>query len=500
LPTGQCVAGVIHEAQVIKEWSHNILKYLHDTLPEFIPTKQQEKALLLFQAMVWAKIKCNKNLAPTDYERELSRKFGVSIMSGVGTGKGAFASACILWFMTCFPFPKIVVTAKSQKQLSITLWSELAKWHQRSKLKDWFVHNSEKFFLREQEGKQWFASQRTANVANTADEQAETLAGLHEDFLLIIADEASGIPDPVFRPLESTLTRMCNLCLLTFNPTRSRGFAYDTHNRDADNWETIHWSAEESDNVSRESIERYAKKYGRDSNFFKIRVLGIPPSDADQTVIPWDWIQNAIDRELECLEDTPTVCSLDVGAGGDDSVLGTRTGPILYPLQPASFQHSNMLVDWVMPRIIQAEPKIVLVDNIGVGWGIAGSLREKLRKHDIDVQEVDVSQAAFRSEKFPRLRDELWWRLREEFEKGIISIPDDALLHGDLNAPRYEEMAGKIKVETKKDMKKRGVDSPNRADSLMMTEIYDPATVRQIYIPLHKRAKQKARKGNWKTA
>lgn len=488
------------EAKIILDWSHNILKFISDTLPEFVPTAQQHSALLLFQEMVWAKLTTNQNLAPTERQKELSRKFGVSIMSGVGTGKGAFASACILWFMTCFPFPKIVVTSPSAKQLSITLWAELAKWYQRFKLKDWFTLNSEKLFLKEEEGKQWFCSQRTANTKNSSDEQAETLAGLHEDFLLIIADEASGVPDPVFRPLESTLTRKCNLCLLTFNPTRSKGFAIDTHSRDADNWSQVHWSAEESDNVTRESIERFARKYGRESNFYKIRVLGIPPSDSDQTVIPWDWIQNAVDRELELLEETPTVCSLDVGAGGDDSALCVRTGPIINPLEVSSFAYSNMLVDWVVPRIIKAEPKLLLVDNIGVGWGVEGSLREKLRKHDIDVQAVDVSQTAYRSEKFPRLRDELWWKLREEFEKGTISIPDDPLLHGDLNAPRYEELAGKIKVESKKEMKKRGVESPNRADSVMMTEVMSQAAVRTIYIPLHMKNKKKKVTSSWKVA
>lgn len=489
-----------YEARVLQEWAHNILKFISDTLPEFIPTDQQLAALLAFQEMVWAKITTNRNLSPTDRQRELSRKFGMSIMSGVGTGKGAFASACILWFMTCFPFPKIVVTSPSAKQLAITLWAELSKWHARFKLKDWFTLNTEKFFLKEQDGKQWFCTQRTINSRNSADEQAETLAGLHEDFLLIIADEASGIPDPVFRPLESTLTRVCNLCLLTFNPTRSRGFAFDTHNRDSDNWVKVHWSAEESDNVTKESIERFAAKYGKDSNFYKIRVLGIPPTDSDQTTIPWDWIQNAVERELEAMEDTPTICSLDVGAGGDDSALLNRTGPIVDPLQVASFSYSNMLVDWATPLIIKAEPKLLLVDNIGVGWGVEGALREKLRKHDIDVQAVDVSQAAFRSDKFPRLRDELWWKLREEFEKGIISIPNDPLLMGDLNAPRYEEMAGKIKVETKKDMKRRGIDSPNRADALMMTEFYGPSVVRQIYVPLHKKNKAARPASNWKTA
>src|SRR5262249_15610852 len=145
------------------------------------------------------------------------------------------------------------------------------------------------------------------------------------------------IPDPVFRPLESTLTRMCNLCLLFFNPTRAKGFAYDTHNRDRENWMAYRWNAEESEIVSKDSIERLEKKYGRESNTFRIRVLGLPPLSGENTVIPWEWIVDAVDRELEVVSDDPTIYSLDVGAGGDESCLLHRAGPIVAPLQVAGY-------------------------------------------------------------------------------------------------------------------------------------------------------------------
>jgi len=488
------------EANIILEWSHNIVKYVRDTF-DAEPTTQQATALLLFQELVWAKIHVYKNQAPTDREKELSAKFGMSVMSGVGTGKGAMGSWCIIWFLTCFPYPKIAVTSPSAKQMAITLWSELAKWHQRSKLKDWFVWNSEKFFFKEQEGKQWFAATRTANTRNSPDEQAETLAGLHEEFLLIVADEASGIPDPVFRPLESTLTQMCNLCLLFFNPTRGKGYAYDTHFRDSGDWLPVHWNAEESTNVTKESIYRLEKKYGRDSNTFRIRVLGIPPSTTENTVIPWEWIQDAIDRdgELESLEDDQLLYSLDVGAGGDDSSLLKRRGPIVYPLECVNYNDSNMLTDWAVRQALAGEPKEFLLDNIGVGWGVEGNLRERLKHTDIRVVGVNVAQSAYNPHRFFRLRDELWWRARDTFERGVISLPNDPLLAGDLNAPRYDETGGKIKVETKKEMKARGIESPNRADSFIMTEVYEGgAILRKLYSPLHKKNKPKSTR-SWKT-
>jgi hypothetical protein len=476
------------EKEQIKIWRRNFPLFVEQIF-KVKPTGQQLEFLSGLCEMVWAKLKLHtwntKGKEPygsiTDRDRKLNSMFGTSIMSGVGTGKGTVASWLIIWFLTCFPNPKIVVTSSSAKQLGITLWAELAKWHDRCALKDWFTLQSDKFYLTEKEGKTWFAATRTANTKNSPDEQAETLAGLHEDFLLIIADEASGIPDPVFRPLESTLTRKCNLCCLFFNPTKSKGFAIDTHYKDRDNWFQFRWDAELSPQVTKDSIERLSRKYGRDSNTFRIRVKGLPPTSGENHIIPWDYIESAVDKELEPLADDILMYSLDVGAGGDDNVILPIRGPVVLPLMVSNSDDSRVLTSWAVDKVAVGEPRICLVDNIGVGWAVVGSLREKIPADACDIIEVNVANTAFNPHRYFRLRDELWWRLRESFEAGQLSIPNDALLMGDLNSPRYEEVAGKIKVETKKDMKTRGIDSPNRADALMMTRIYTPDVLRKLH-------------------
>jgi len=318
--------------------------------------------------------------------------------------------------------------------------------------------------------------------------------------ILIIADEASGIPDPVFRPLESTLTGKCNFALTFFNPTRSKGYAYDTHFKDLERemWLPFRWNAEESEIVTRESIDRLERKYGRDSNTFRIRVLGLPPISGENTVIPWEWIIDAVDRDIAPMEDDPMLYSIDVGAGGDDSVGLRRQGPIVHPLEAVSYADSEKVTQWALRAILSAEPKCVFVDNVGVGWGIHGNLTTRLRNHNIDIIGVNVAQAAFDESRFFRLRDELWWRTREQFERGTISIPEDTLLLGDLNAPRYDETMGRVKIESKKEMKNRGLESPNRADALIMTNMFGYDSARQLYRPKGKK-RVVSRKGNWKT-
>lgn len=488
------------ESDKILAWSKSIPLYVEETLPSFKFTQQQLNAALAFQELVWAKLTVNGN--PTGHHsdklRELSRKFGMSIMSGVGTGKGALASVIILWFLTCFPYPKCVAVSPSARQLRDNLWAELAKWHQKSKVKDFFVWQSDKFYLKECDGQQWFISARTANPRNSADEQAETLAGIHEDFVLIVGDEATGVPDPVFRPLEATLTRKCNLCLLTFNPTKGKGFAYDTQFKERSQWITRRWNSEESELVTRESIERLERKYGRESNAFRIRVLGLPPLSGDNEVIPWDYIEDAVDKELEPFPNDKLIFSLDVGAGGDDSVLLKRLGPkVLSPLDARGYNEPTKVVDWVVRDVLAHEPAVLYGDMIGWGWGVVGEIDRRV-KHICRVVPVKVSEKAFNEERFYRLRDELWWRMREAFERGVISIPDDPILKGDLNAPKYDDSTGVVKIETKDQLKKRGVESPNRADSLMMTYLEDEAMVRRIF--QRDNDSKPRRRGGWKTA
>lgn len=502
----------ISEQEAIKRWRHDLPLFVKQIF-HAEPTEQQLEFLNAVVAMVWAKIKChtfNKNgklpFGPiSDHEKKLNSMFGQSIMAGVGTGKGATASWIIVWFLTCFgtrgSAPKVVVTSSSAKQLSITIWAELAKWHSVSAIKEFFTLQSDKFFLTEEGGKTWFAATRTANAKNSADEQAETLAGLHEDFLLIIADEASGIADPVFRPLESTLTGKCNLCLLFFNPTKSKGFAIDTHHRDRENWMQHRWNAEECPRVSQDSIDRLARKYGKDSNSYRIRVLGLPPTSGENYIIPWDSIESAVDRDIEALPTDILLYSMDVGAGGDDNVIVPIRGPIVLPLLVSNFEDSNKLAEWAVDAIAVGEPEIMLVDNIGIGWAVPNAIRDRMPRGTCDIVELNVAQSAFNPNRFYRMRDELWWRLREAFEQGRLSIPNDPLLMGDLNSPRYTEVAGKIKVETKKEMVARGIDSPNRADALMMTTYYNPDTLRRIRNKGGTTAKKKRPKsGNsWRT-
>lgn len=483
----------------VESWQKNANKFIVEAIPDFKPSKQQEEFFRQLSELIKARLKKASKQTLTDKEREYTEKIGISVMSGKGTGKDASLAVAIIYFLCVFPFSKILVTAPTGHQLKDVLWSEISKWLRQSKVKDWLTWQSDKVYFNESQGREWFAAARTCNPRATAEEQAETLGGRHEDYMIFGIDEASRVPEPVFRALESGLTGICNIVLNIFNPTRSKGFAHDTHFRDRNRWVLLRWDAEESEIVSKEQIEGLAKKYGRDSNFFRIYVKGLPPISGEKLLIEYDWAEDAIDRDIEPLPADPVIFGIDVGAGGDSSVLVRRRGPIVEGIESTDTADSEQLTNWIMRRIYDHEPEMVLIDTIGVGWAVEGNIRT--RAHGTTVIGINVAEAPSNETRFYRLRDELCWSMREQFEKRVIKIPDDPLLIGEMTSLKYddERTDGKLKVESKKDLKKRGVDSPNRFDALMLTEYYGYEMLRKMSGRDNRRFRREE-PVNWKVA
>src|SRR3990167_3282753 len=463
-----------------RAWQQSANKFVDDTIPDLKLSAQQRDGFTHLSRLINAKIKRGKGEILSEKEKEYADKIGISIMSGKGTGKDTFAAVFILWFLCCFPFSQIPCTAPTGHQLKDVLWKEINKWLRQSKVKDWITWQSDKIFFNEAEGKEWFAVARTCNPRASAEEQAETLGGFHEKYLAVVFDESSRIPDPVYGALEGTLTDICNFIINIFNPTRSKGFAVETHTKHRSQWITLRWDAEESELVTKESIAGLAKKYGRDSNFFRIYVKGLPPISGEKLLIEYDWAEEAIERDLQAVETDPLIFGIDVGGGGDSSVLIRRRGPVVEGTESRDTPDAEQLINWIVKEIYAHEPEMVLIDTIGIGWAVETGVRQRCRTTTIIG--INVSEASTDELRFYRLPDPLCWSLREQFDKRVIKIPDDPLLIGEMTALKYddERTDGKIKVESKKDLKKRGVESPNRFDALMLTEYYDYEMLRRM--------------------
>ncbi len=494
------------DVSLVRSWAQDAEKFVREALCTEKISTQQKQLYRDMTEIVWAKIRRADGVKLLPDEEHLAKKIGVSIMSGKGTGKTIAAAQMVLWFLLCFPESLVVCTAPTAHQLRDNLWRSIARVRDGVDggpspiIRDWITVQTDKVFVNEAKGEKWYVIGRTANPKGSEVELAETLSGFHAPYMLIVGDESAALPEPVLKDLEGTLTEKCNLALLLFNPTRETGYAIETQVKYADKWTARRWSSEDSEWVTKDSIESKRQKYGVDSNFFRVTVLGLPPLVSSDTLIPYSWAMAAVDRDVEPLDTDLDIAGIDVGAGGDPSIYLHRRGPQVMRIRQEETPESEVLTGKLLGHIYDYEPRFVFVDKIGVGWGIVGNLKARVRSPNVTIVGVNVSELPASDARFHRKRDELCWRVREEFEERVISIPQDPILIAELTTIKFQEPDGRIKIESKKDMKRRNLDSPNRFDALALTEYYKGEYLRRMNTekvdPLWKKRPSVT---NWKT-
>jgi len=409
------------------------------------------------------------------------------------TGKDASAAWAILWFSTTRAYAKVACTAPTNRQLKDVLVSEISKWLRGSEIADEFVIRKEIIFHKEAP-REWWIRFISPSVRATKEEQAETLAGLHGDHLLIVCDEASGIPDPTFIPLEGAMTQPDNKVLLIGNMTKNTGYFYDTHfhSEISKDWCKLHWDSRQSSNVDKSMPEYFAKKYGIDSDVYRIRVMGDPPVQNTNSLIQLWTAEQCIGNEILVAEDEPLYLGVDVARYGDDaSIILPRQGLIIHPWEEFRKLNTIDLGGFIMQTYQEVGAHGCAIDSIGVGAGVA----DWLEKHNLEnLFQINVSTSSSDIKKYNRLRDELWCRVRDNCLLGKYSFPDVIIdgekeslgrqLANELATVRYKFNGhGGYVVESKKDMRARGVASPNIADALCLTEYFSNDATRVFAKP-----------------
>ncbi len=394
----------------------------------------------------------------------------VSVRSGHGPGKTTGLSILILWFVSMYTHCRVPCTAPSGHQLFDNLWPEIHKWRDRMHLlwKRDLVVTADKVFVKEAEKTQ-FAVARTARK-----ETPDALQGFHADHLMFVVDESSGVDDKIFEVAEGSLSTAGARVVMTGNPTRTDGFFYRSHHQDRKNWTTLHFSCLDSPNppVDPNYAVTMREKYGEDSNIYRVRVLGEFPKSSDDVLIPLDWVEMAMNREYEAGA-TEKIAGLDVARFGDDSTaLVVRGGSNILFMDKWRgrdlMESVGRVADYYHHKIFTR----VVVDSIGMGSGVV----DRLKELGVPVVGVNVGEIPAYKQKFNRLRDQLWWQQREFFESKDVAVSTDIDKElredfmGQITSVRYGfTSSGKIKIEDKSEMKKRGLASPDLGDAVCLT-------------------------------
>ena len=413
------------------------------------------------------------NAKPEKWQKEVLESLltddKISIKSGHGTGKSALLSWIILyWLATKMPC-KVAVTANTARQLNDVLMSECNKWHRQMPegFKNLFEFKSDKISL-------VGASESFSSFVTSRRESPESLQGFHSPNMLFLCDEASGIPDIIFQVGEGSMSTKGAKTILTGNPTRNSGYFYDSHHSMKHKWKTFTVRCQDSSHVNPDFIKDMAEKYGEDSNVYKIRVLGEFPTTNDDSVIPLHLIDEARTRQNVEPSTEEIIWGLDISRFGNDrTALAKRPGPPLIE-KIKSWKNKDLMqtVGLVVTEYeslpFNKRPNEILIDSIGLGAGVADRLKEL--NLDCQITAVNVAELPSMQEKYMRLRDELWFLAREWFEGRDCKIPEDDDLVSELTAPSYAFMSnGKIKVDSKEIMKRKGFKSPDIADAFCLT-------------------------------
>lgn len=420
---------------------------------------------------------------PDPWQREaavaVSQHRRVAIRSGQGVGKTALEANLMWWFIACFSYPRIVCTAPTMQQLDNVLWAEMAKWLDASPvLQMMFTWTKTRVYMNGYD-RRWFAVPRTAT-------KPESLQGFHEDNMLFVVDEASGVADPIMEAIQGTLSGDNNRLLMCGNPTQNTGTFHDSHTVDAQSYYCMKVSSRDSPRTNKQNIADLERKFGKNSNVVRVRVDGEFPENEDDVFIPMALATKAVNTEpLEHCSPARISIGCDVARfGNDDTAIAQNIDGDIQKLVTRHGQDLYATADDIIAiykTLRAAYPQYrgliyAVIDDTGVGGGVTDILnREKIRQKltKLMVVPVNFSSAVPDKEAAGRYADIATWMwavLRDMATAGTLHIPNDSTLIGQLTTRKYifSGAPAKLKLESKDALKKRGLTSPDRADAVAL--------------------------------
>jgi len=412
-----------------------------------------------------------------------------STVSGHGIGKSTLVAWLIKFILDTRPFSKGVVTATTAEQLKTKTWAELGKWHRLSLTAHWFKYNSGRgamMLTHVEYPQEWRCDAQTCR-----EENSEAFAGLHaaNSTPFYIFDEASGVPDKIFDVREGGTTDGEPMVFDFGNPTRNSGrFFENCEGRFKHRYRVRRIDSRDVSITNKPRIRQWLDDYGAESDFFKVRVRGVFPATGDRQFISSQSVDDAMARPVVEDKLAPLVIGVDVARFGDnESVIYVRRGRVARSFPPRRFRGLDTIQ--LTGRVIEVirefdalgvRPSAIFVDEGGIGGAIVDQLRH-LGYNPIGVQ-FGGRRNVIDSKTYRFKVDELWGRMRDAIKTNLC-LPDLSTeagqeLQRQLTQREYEyTLTGHLNLESKDDMKDRGVDSPDIADGLALTFTQDVAPV-----------------------
>ena len=444
-------------------------------------------------------IRARPDTRQRDMLRSVAENPLTSVRSGHGVGKSAVESWLIIWFLATHPYPKIPCTAPTKHQLYDILWAEISKWLRNNPaLGNDIIWTQEKVFLKGYR-EEWFAVARTAS-------KPDALQGFHAEHVLYIIDEASGVDDKVFEPILGALSTEGSRLFMAGNPTKLTGFFFDSHHKNRAQYSTLHIDGRESSRVDAAFIRKIVEMFGEDSDVFRVRVAGDFPKSLPDSFIPMAWAERA--SGPVCIPEAPKRIDIgvDVARYGDDSSVVCPVYDKAQQGEPDIYHHNNITelsghVVALVKKLARKYPGAeihVKIDCDGMGVGVYDILQEQ---QEVIVEEINKEWEAAEIEgpfvlelyechfggeggtigdvgddpvEYENSTGLMWGSVRLAlYEKRLKLWENDQQISQLSNRKYVVNSKGKIELERKEAMKKRGLPSPDMGDALALA-MYEP--------------------------
>ena len=436
--------------------------------------------------------------AVRDYRR-------VAVHSCHSTGKSFIAGRIVTWFVTTGGVGDtiVVTTAPTMRQVKAILWKEIRRAVKAGELPgdlnltEWKVND-----------------ELVAFGQKPSDWDPTAFQGIHALRVLVILDEAAGVPETIWDASSSLVSNEQSRILAIGNPDDPTS-KFARVCRPGSGWHVIHVGWKDTPNhpdsteeipdrlrqllISQTWVDEVAKDWGEDSPKFISKVLGLFPEDAVGGVVPLSYlIRCAAPRSYPEADLFPVELGVDVGAGGDFTSIRERRGRMVGRVWRDHSKDTMTVVGLVVRAIQETGAGCVKVDEIGIGRGVTDRLIELRSEspltgvsavHNAQIIGVNVGLAAIDPTRFPKLRDQIWWDLGRDLSRDMVwdfsslDEEDRDSLFGQLIAPKWKpDSSGRVKVEPKSETKKLIGRSPDDADALLLAFYTPPAVIEEGWV------------------
>jgi hypothetical protein len=417
-----------------------------------------------------------------------------------GPGKSFSAARLIAWWIDGHPLGEAIAvsTAPSGPQVRAILWRELSRAHRKAGLRgrittgaipEWTI------------GGELVAFGRKPADYIDADQARAAFQGIHARYVLVVLDEACGIPEWLWTAVDTLVTNEASRVLAIGNPDDPTthfakvcqpGSGWNVLKTSA--FDTPAFTGEKIPEQMRESlvsglwVEEREREWGVESPLYISKVLGEFPETADDVIITPRMIREAQERDLSgnAIRD-PGRFGMDVARYGTDETCVYRNRGGMIRLEMAWRKQDTDTSRARVQVLLEADRwRPMQIDVVGLGAGVY----DPLANQGFRVQPFSGGEQAHDPGRFVNKNAEAWWSFREDLEAGLIDLDsDDLLLAAQLQGRKWRLDASqrRIRIESKDEMKARGVPSPDRADAAILSWYEGTRTVDDINVMLRRR-------------